>query len=133
MANAVRQAAAVPVADGRVCLVTSRTGRRWVLPKGRIERGQTAAEAARAEAWEEAGLLGEPDPDPVGSYLYRKFDRDHRVTVFVLPVTEVRDVYPEAGLRRREWVTPAEAADRVDEPELQELLRRLFPAPAAVA
>lgn len=133
MANAVRQAAAVPVADGRVCLVTSRTGRRWVLPKGRIERGQTPAEAARAEAWEEAGLVGVPEPEPVGRYVYRKFDRDHAVTVFVLPVTAVRDDYPEAGLRRREWVTPAEAAARVDEPELQDLLRRLFPAPAAVA
>ena len=58
MARAIEQAAAIPVYDGRVCLVTSRTGRRWVIPKGRIDPGHTAAEAARIEAWEEAGLLG---------------------------------------------------------------------------
>lgn len=128
MTNVVRQAAALPVWDGRVCLVTSRNGRRWVLPKGQIDPGHTAAQAALVEAWEEAGLVGVLDPDPLGSYLYEKLGREHLVLVFRMDVTEARDQYPEAGLRQREWVTPAEAADRVDEPGLRELLLRSLPA-----
>ena len=42
MAQPLRQAAAIPVADGRVCLVTSSSGRRWVVPKGMIDAGHTA-------------------------------------------------------------------------------------------
>ncbi|MBX9582884.1 MAG: NUDIX hydrolase [Gemmataceae bacterium] len=129
MAQQVRQAAAVPVADGRVCLVTSRGGRRWVVPKGLIDAGHTAGEAALVEAWEEAGLVGTLDPDPVGSYVYRKFDRDHLVLVYRMVVTEAKDAWPEAGVRQREWLTPAEAVDRIEEPGLQNLLRRLFDLP----
>jgi 8-oxo-dGTP pyrophosphatase MutT (NUDIX family) len=55
--------------SGKVCLVQSRSGKRWVIPKGCIERGQTALETALQEAWEEAGLMGVPKAEPVGSYL----------------------------------------------------------------
>lgn len=129
MPTAVRQAAAVPVLGGRVCLVTSRSGRRWVFPKGMIDPGYTAAEAALAEAWEEAGLEGAVDPAPVGTYLYRKFDRDHHVTVFRMAVAAVKAAWPEAGARRREWVAPAEAVGRVEEAGLRDLLRQLFALP----
>ena len=131
MARAVRQAAAVPVADGRVCLVTSRGVGRWVFPKGQIDAGHTAPEAARTEAWEEAGLVGTVEPDPAGSYVYRKYGRNYHVAVFRMTVTGVADDWPEAAERRREWVTPAEAANRVDEPELRALLRRMFATPDA--
>lgn len=129
MPTPVRQAAAVPVLGDRVCLVTSRSGRRWVFPKGMIDPGHTAAEAAAAEAWEEAGLEGAVDPAPVGAYVYRKYDRDHHVVVFRMAVTAVKAAWPEAGVRRREWVTPAEAAGRVEEPGLRHLLRQLFALP----
>ena len=57
-ADVVRQAAAVPVEAGRICMVTSRSGKRWVVPKGRLEPGKSAGEIALQEAWEEAGLAG---------------------------------------------------------------------------
>ena len=44
----VRQAAAIPVKDGQVCLVTSRSGKRWVIPKGCLEPGKTAGEIIEA-------------------------------------------------------------------------------------
>ena len=69
MPDWVRQAAAVPISEGRVCMVTSSSRRRWVLPKGVIDPGHTPGEAALVEAWEEAGLLGTLDPEPLGSYL----------------------------------------------------------------
>ena len=68
----IRQAAALPLRRGRVCLITSRNGKRWVIPKGWIEPGQTAGETALQEAWEEAGLAGAIEGEPIGSYLYEK-------------------------------------------------------------
>ncbi|MBN9118679.1 MAG: NUDIX hydrolase [Planctomycetes bacterium] len=122
----VRQAAAIPVRDDRVCLVTSSSGRRWVVPKGQIDPGHTAGEAALVEAWEEAGLVGALDPEPLGSYAYEKLGRELLVLVYRLTVTEVRDEWPERQLRAREWVTLAEALDRIEEPGLRDLLRVAF-------
>src|SRR3954454_11038752 len=91
----VRQAAAVPVLDDRVCMVTSSSGRRWVFPKGMIDAGHTPVQAALVEAWEEAGLVGSLDPDPVGSYVYEKFGREHHVLVYRMTVSEAREDWPE--------------------------------------
>ena len=44
--ESIQQAAALIVHDGRVCLVTASSGRRWILPKGTLERGQSACECA---------------------------------------------------------------------------------------
>ncbi|MDY7109135.1 MAG: NUDIX domain-containing protein, partial [Planctomycetota bacterium] len=40
----------------RLALITSMSGRRWVLPKGVIDPGESAAGSAQREALEEAGL-----------------------------------------------------------------------------
>jgi len=122
----VRQAAVVAVDDGRVCMVTSRNGRRWVVPKGQIDAGHTPGEAALVEAWEEAGLVGVLDPEPVGSYVYEKLGRDHHVLVYRMLVTEARDHWPESAVRQRLWLSPDDAIDRIDEPGLRDLVRRLF-------
>lgn len=119
MPTVVRQAAALPLKDGLVCMVTSRSGRRWVLPKGRIEVKQSAADAAVAEAWEEAGVTGLLSDLPVGSYEYEKWDRPHYVHVFVLHVEAVLEEWPERTQRTREWVTPEEAIARIEEPDLR--------------
>ncbi len=122
MAQTLRQAAVIPISDGRVCMVTSSSGRRWVLPKGMIDAGHTAGEAALAEAWEEAGLVGVLAQEPVGSYLYEKYGRTHHVIVFALTVTDVADEWPEQELRQREWLDPEEAVDRIEEPGLREIV-----------
>src|SRR5262245_55174768 len=80
----VNQAGVVPVwscraehdetrLDGRLCMVTSRSARRWVFPKGLIDPGHTPGAAALIEAWEEAGLVGTLDGEPVGNYVYEKY------------------------------------------------------------
>ncbi len=122
----MRQAAAIPVRDGHVCLVTSSSGRRWVVPKGQIDPGHTAGETALVEAWEEAGLVGALDPEPLGSYAYEKLGRELHVLAFRMMVTEVRDEWPERDLRVRVWLPLTEALDRIDEPGLRDLLRLAF-------
>jgi 8-oxo-dGTP pyrophosphatase MutT (NUDIX family) len=124
----LRQAAAIPLKAGRVCLVSSRSGKRWVVPKGGIEPGSTAGETALQEAWEEAGLVGVLHPEPMGSYVYDKAGLTCHVTVFRMQVTEVADVYPESALRERAWFDVLQAVARIDELTLREMIRGILPA-----
>jgi 8-oxo-dGTP pyrophosphatase MutT (NUDIX family) len=119
----IRQSAAIPVRAGEVCLVTSSNGKRWVIPKGLIDPGHTAAEGALQEAWEEAGLVGVLSREPVGSYLYEKWGGTCHVTVFLMQVTEVADNWPERDMRQRCWVSVAEALQRLDDRGLREVVR----------
>src|SRR5204862_1136621 len=98
-AGYIRQAAALPVRRGKICVVTSSNGKRWIIPKGLIEIGQTAQETALQEAWEEAGLVGVLQPEPVGTYLYEKLGATYHVVVFLMHITKASDDWPERGLR----------------------------------
>lgn len=111
--------------NGQVCLVTSRSGKRWVIPKGSMEPGKSAGEIALQEAWEEAGLVGLLQPEPVGSYVYEKDGMVCHVIVFEMTVTHTLDTYPEAGMRQRVWIAPELAASRIEEEGLRDLLRNL--------
>ncbi|MBI1917265.1 MAG: NUDIX hydrolase [Planctomycetes bacterium] len=121
--GALQQAAAIPVRLGQVCLISSRNGKRWVIPKGCLELGKTATEIALQEAWEEAGLVGVLQPDPVGSYLYDKSGITCHVVVYVLQVTGIGDAFPEDSFRERIWVSPAQAVTRIEDRGLRELIR----------
>jgi 8-oxo-dGTP pyrophosphatase MutT (NUDIX family) len=134
MNNVIRQAAAIPYrvdAQGlRVLLITSRQSGRWVVPKGHIEKGFTAAQAAEREAYEEAGIKGLIGGAPLGVYRYGKRlgsgrVREAAVEVFALQVIKQLKKWPEQSERQFEWVTPEVAAKRVQEPGLAELLRKL--------
>ncbi|AQS41315.1 MAG: NUDIX hydrolase [Candidatus Tokpelaia hoelldobleri] len=121
--------------DLQVLLVTSRRTRRWVLPKGWPIPGKTLPEAAKQEAWEEAGIKGHIQPEPVGCYFYQKNDMGKnkdktglfRVAVYALAFSHQEKNWPECKERSLEWVSPEIAAARVREPDLQKLLAA-FPA-----
>jgi 8-oxo-dGTP pyrophosphatase MutT (NUDIX family) len=119
----IRQAAAIPLKAGQICLVTSSNGKRWVIPKGMIDPGKTAPEAALQEAWEEAGVVGNLDPDPVGSYFYQKYGGTYHVTVFILRVTSVSENWPERALRLRSWMSTKKALASIEDEGLRELVR----------
>ena len=72
--------------------MTSRTTRRWVLPKGSIGSGLTAYEAAVVEAYEEAGIGGRIGRTCIGVYGYTKRNekKQKRCLVKVFPL-RVRD------------------------------------------
>lgn len=134
MDRARRQSAALPViGDGaalRVVLITSRETRRWVVPKGWIEKREAPHRSAAREAFEEAGLHGEADPEPLGAYAYAKrmprgLLRPTEVLVFRFRVANLLTDWPEQRERERQLFTPAEAAALVAEPELAALLLRL--------
>ncbi|HTO29095.1 MAG TPA: NUDIX hydrolase [Devosia sp.] len=115
--------------DPEILLVTSRISGHWLLPKGWPVEGKSAAESALQEAFEEAGVWGDCDDHPVGSYGYLKMLSGGAaihctVDVFAVEAVGVLAHWPEREQRRREWVTLTEAAARVMEPDLAEFLRR---------
>lgn len=135
------QYAALPwrIADGlEILLVTSRRTRRWVIPKGWPIAGLKPHEAAAQEAFEEAGIVkGEVEDSAAGHFHYVKrskggLARMCRVEVFALKVEHQADDWPEKPARSTRWFSPTEAADAVDEPELQALILRFASRPADV-
>jgi len=124
----VRQAAVIAFRAGRICLVLSSGGKRWVVPKGCIERGQTAGETALQEAWEEAGLLGVLGREPIGSYIYHKAGMTRHVTVFHMEVTEIAQDWPERSWRRRRWLGRTQVEARIQDLGLRKLVRKFLTA-----
>ncbi|MEO5758533.1 MAG: NUDIX hydrolase [Mesorhizobium sp.] len=132
--ESIRQVAAIPFrlganGDVEVMLVTSRTTRRFIVPKGWPMKGKSGRKAATIEAQEEAGVLGKTLKDPAGTYSYwkRLANRFVRVDVIVylLAVTEELANWQEAKRRQRAWLTPSDAAMLIDEPDLSTLVRTL--------
>lgn len=114
----------------RVCLITSRGTKRWVIPKGWPNPPFQPYEQAAREAEEEAGLVGEIAVDPIGSYTYSKrlhflSSAECRVSVYPLLVTIQRVRWPEQAERELLWVPAGMAADMVHEAELGRLLESL--------
>jgi 8-oxo-dGTP pyrophosphatase MutT (NUDIX family) len=124
-----KQSAAVPfhVTNGRVevLLITSRKGKRWIVPKGVIDLGKTAPESAANEAFEEAGVRGQISEHPVGEYSYEKWGGTCRVQVFLLEVETVLEEWPEHGERERGWMTIERAAELLNEEELKRVVLSL--------
>ena len=128
------QYAAVPYRrrnDGtiEVMLVTSRETKRWVVPKGWPIRGAKPHISAAREALEEAGVLGRPDADAIGTYHYDKRLKNGtearcKVEVFPLEVKSQRKRWRERGERKVRWFELAKAAKLVQEPGLRRLLRK---------
>ncbi|MEM8580761.1 MAG: NUDIX hydrolase [Pseudomonadota bacterium] len=131
--NARTQVAALPYimdkGKPRVLLVTSRETQRWVIPKGWPIQGLSAPDAAKVEAWEEAGIVGKISDRCLGFYAYHKsFPKSDPlpivVAVYPMRVKALKDKFPEAGQRRRKWMSRKKAAERVQEPELRKILRK---------
>lgn len=116
-----------------VLMVTSRRQGRWIVPKGWPIHGKTPAESALIEAWEEAGVEGKVDTRCVGLFSYTKeFEEDEQdlpivAMVYPVKVKSLAKSYPECNERKRKWMRPKRAAEKVDEPELAELLRKFNP------
>ncbi|MBT0956200.1 NUDIX hydrolase [Alphaproteobacteria bacterium KMM 3653] len=116
----------------QILLITSRTRKRWILPKGWPMDGESPTHAAETEAWEEAGAKGKIKPVCIGIYGYRKqFDGEEMpcmVAIFPLKVKSLASDFPERDERRRKWFSLAKAAKKVDEPELRHLISRFDPS-----
>ena len=124
------QSAVIPyrLADGKaeIMIIASRKGTRWVIPKGVKEPELSLRDSAGKEAFEEAGVRGQLDEEPIGDYDYEKWGGVCNVVVFPMAVTEcVPDDQWEESHRERRWVKPKQARRLLDEPALQKLVGKL--------
>ncbi len=74
--------------------------------------GKTPWESAAHEAYEEAGVEGEIEESPIGSYFLPITDERPQpveVKMFPMLVTRQRDDWKEMGQRYRHWAVLAEA------------------------
>jgi 8-oxo-dGTP pyrophosphatase MutT (NUDIX family) len=111
-------------------LVTSRETRRWIIPKGWPKKGKSPHHSAAREAFEEAGVVGAVGRRPVGSFSYEKRLKNGgsvecEVRVFPLEVKRQNKQWPEKQERKVKWLSASEAAEKVKEPMLSAIIRRL--------
>jgi len=128
-----------PSTGYEILLITSRGSGRWILPKGWPMPGRTLAAAALREAYEEAGIRGLSHEQPCGSYSYDKKDMPvgennrFQVAVFAVFYQRQKKRWPEKQQRAFEWLAPAEAAERVEEAGLKEILLHFTPPPSSIS
>lgn len=113
-----------------ILLITSRETKRWVIPKGWPMPHLVHSNAAKQEAYEEAGIIGRVQRKPLGTFSYDKMRPDGsaqpcKVLVFALAYEAKAENWPERKERRREWFEPHEAAKKVSEPGLKVLITLL--------
>ena len=111
-------------------LVTSRETRRWIIPKGWPKKGNSPRRSAAREAFEEAGVIGAVGRRPVGTFSYEKRLKNGgavecEVRVFPLEVKRQSKQWPEKQERRVKWLSATKAAEKVKEPMLSEIIRRV--------
>lgn len=122
-----RQSAALPYRLYRgalqVLLVTSSSGRKWVIPKGICEPGLTPQASAAQEALEEAGVTGQIEDGCIARYAHAKWGATCCVAVYPLAVTGILSgrQWGERH-RRRKWLSPRQAAAQVSHPDLARII-----------
>ncbi len=105
-----------------ICLIRNRGGKRWKIPKGFVDPGETVQQAALKEAWEEAGLRGRLVGGSIGSYEYQKWNLKLTVAVFLMEVKTVEDEWEESRLRERAWAPLGVAFRRLKRHPVKPLL-----------
>ncbi len=129
--NPAHQIAALPMRRRRgkleVLLITSRETKRWVIPKGWPMEGRTDYNAAKQEAYEEAGVVGRISKKTIGHFDYMKRlkngdGKQCRVEVFQLKVFGMKRLWPEKHERTRAWYSVEEAVAKVGEAGLKRLI-----------
>ena len=120
----VKAGAVVFRSDGdtpRVLLIRSRKDPKcWVFPKGRVEKGERASQAALRETYEESGVSGEL-LGALGEPLHLRSGK-RKVSVRYFLVRRGEEVESPEG-REKRWLSPTQAMRLLANHESRELLR----------
>jgi phosphohistidine phosphatase len=123
----IKQASALPFrkTDDKleILIITSRSKKRWIIPKGIIEQGDSDINTALKEAQEEAGINGNIGVKNIGKYSYKKWGGICKVIVYPMEVTEILDNWPEMTIRSRMWVSSKDAIDKVKPDKVAEIIK----------
>ena len=113
----------------KILLITTRTTKRWIVPKGWPLKNCTPAECAAYEAFEEAGVIGTTATKPIGHFHYDKRRKSGevvlcKVAVYPLQVATQRKKWTERDARESRWCTCAEARTLVSDAGLERLIAK---------
>lgn len=94
--------------DGTNILLGHATGQKhWDIPKGMIDRGESAAEAALRELEEEAGLYAElSELEEVGVVAYSKRKDLHLFFLRMAPMPDIADLHCTSYFGRGRYKRP---------------------------
>ena len=126
-------------ADGlQLLLITTRSTKRWIVPKGWPEKNMAPNECAAHEAYEEAGVLGDVADQPIGTFSHRKqLKSGHLITcrihVFDMEVTGIAEDWPEKDEREIRWCTAEEAMALASDLGLRRIVAKFCNAATAEA
>lgn len=113
--------------DGLEILLIQDAKDRWTIPKGHIEEGETAVQAARREIGEEAGLT---EIDMLGwlgkiHFRYRRVDRLVLMTTQIYLVrvrTDGNEIQKEEWMKGIKWFPFTEALDLIEYEDIAKLM-----------
>ena len=109
----------------RILLVRARRNPEdWIFPKGHVDPGETAEEAAVREAEEEAGVTGRVVSALPPAVSFTLDDRRVRVEYFLVEFAR-----PAKATERREqaWLSPSDAMKRLTHDSARTVLERALP------
>jgi ADP-ribose pyrophosphatase YjhB (NUDIX family) len=95
----------------------------WIFPKGHVERGESAKEAALRETEEEAGVEGDL-LGPVGALEFDWHSKRYRVEYFLIRATAETN---KTDGRSKVWLPYDEALERLTYEDTRKLLRTARP------
>lgn len=95
-----------------VLVVSSQKSQRLMFPKGGWELDESVEEAASRESLEEAGVIGNVECE-LGqwNFISKRYGIYYEGYMFPLFVKEQLDQWPEKNVRRRVWMTVAQARE----------------------
>ena len=123
-----KQSGVIPyiIKDGKVkvVIITSRSGNKWIIPKGVIEPKMTPWDSAAKEALEEAGVKGKVFRKRVGKYVQKKWGGECNINIYLMKVSKVNDKWDE-DFRKRKVLTPGDAADKISIKPLRHIIKNI--------
>jgi ADP-ribose pyrophosphatase YjhB (NUDIX family) len=119
---------------GKVLLVEQRGGS-WSLPKGHLEKRETAAQAAAREIREESGVFSLRLVGELGTYERHRIGLDmeddlselKEIRVFLFDTDQEKLAPEDRKILSARWVTPEEAVALLTHPKDAAFLRSVLP------
>jgi len=109
-----------------ILVVSSSKRKHFVVPKGIKEPGLSPQHSAAKEAQEEAGVKGIVAEQPIGSYVYEKWEAPCTVEVYPMQVTKVINANKwEEKHRGRYWMSVTDAHNALYQEALKPMILKL--------
>ncbi len=106
----------------QVLLITSSSGNRWIVPKGRQEPGMTPHEVALMEAVEEGGVLGTIRHD---IRIRCQMTNGRSLQLYAMKISKLLGTWPEEHFRLRRILPISDALELIEDPKIARAMKKL--------